>query len=97
MNILSADIYTRQQATLAVSGTAAQTATTLPPGVVDVWCNEADVFIKMGEIANDVTINTGYLIKQGNVVAIAVPTGALKLGAITAGASGTLRYHPVGL
>ena len=44
---------------------------------------------------DDVTTSTGYKLFSGNVVPIRVPSGGYKLGAITAGASGTLRYHRV--
>lgn len=87
------DIAGRAQATLSVSGTAAQTAA-LAQGVYDVWC-DAEVFIKVGETADDVTTSTGYVIQAGNVVPIWVPASN-KLGAITAGAAATLRYHRVG-
>lgn len=87
------DIAGRAQATLSVSGTAAQTAA-LAQGVYDVWCS-AEVFIKVGETANDVTTSTGYVIRSGNVVPVWVPANN-KLGAITAGGAATLCYHRVG-
>lgn len=89
------DIAGRAQATLAVSGTAAQTAAALAQGAYDVWCDGADVYIKVAETANDVTTSTGYVIKAGNVVPVWVPANN-KLGAITAGAAATLCYHRVG-
>ena len=88
------DLVGFSQAQLSVSGTGAQTAA-LAAGEYDVWCDEADVYMKLATTADDVTTSTGYKLFSGNVVPIRVPSGGYKLGAITAGASGTLRYHRV--
>ena len=83
------------QATLSVTNAAAQTGAALSPGLYDVWCDETDVYIKLAATANDVTTNTGYPVKVGNVVTIEVNASDYKLGGITASTSGTLRYHRV--
>lgn len=83
------------QATLSVTSTAAQTAAALDPGLYDVWCDETDVYLKLAATANDVTTSTGYKLALGNIVTMEVPPGSYKLGGITAGTSGTLRYHRV--
>lgn len=80
------------QATLSVSSTAAQTAA-LDAGVYDVWCDDCDVYLKIAATANAVTTSTGYKLATGSMVSLYVPSGGYKLGGITAGVSGTLRYH----
>lgn len=81
----------RRQVTLAVSAAAAQTAV-LEEGTYDVWC-DVDVWIKVDEVANDVTTANGYKISAGNTIPVRVPFGR-KIGAI-AGGAGTLSYHQV--
>lgn len=77
---------------LSVSTSAVQ-SDTLERGIYDVYC-DVDVFIKVDEIANDVTIINGYKIFTGNVVPVNVQNGR-RIGAI-AGADGTLRFQKVG-
>lgn len=76
----------------AVSATAAQSQP-LPMGTYDVY-SDVDVFIKVDETANDVTIAIGYKIFAGNVVPVHVADGR-KIGAI-AGGAGTLHFQKVG-
>ena len=83
------------QATLSVSNVAAQTGAALDPGLYDVWCNEADVYIKLAATANDVTTSTGYVVKAGNVTTLEVNASGYKLGGILAAGSGTLCYHRI--
>ncbi len=81
------------QAQLSVSGTAAQTSAFAREGYYDLWC-DIDVFIKVGEVANDVTTSNGYLLRANNTLANVYIRVGDRLGAIAAG-SGTLRYHRV--
>ncbi len=76
---------------LSISAVAAQTAA-LTEGFYDVW-STVDCYIKVETTANDVTTATGYLLRTGTTVTVAVP-GGCKLGAI-AGGAGTLSYHRV--
>lgn len=58
-----------------------------------MYC-DVDVFIKVDEVANDVTIATGYKIFAGNVVPVKVADGRC-IGAI-AGGAGTIHFQKVG-
>ena len=87
------DIYTFSQATLAISAVAAQTAA-LDEGIYDVWCNEAEVFVRIDATATGVTTGNGYPIKIGNVLSFQIRPNH-RIGAILASGSGTLRYHRV--
>lgn len=79
-------------AQLSVSAVAAQTAAITAGGIYDVWAN-VDVYVKVNEVANDVTASTGYLIRAGTTVPVFVGDNE-KIGAI-AGSAGTLNYHRV--
>lgn len=85
------DLQDRSQISLAVSATAAQTGV-LAEGSYDAW-SDVDVYLKAGPTANDVTVNSGYLLRAGNTVTLAIRNKA-RLGAIAA-APGTLRLHQV--
>lgn len=86
------DIEERAAATLAFSGTAAQTGR-LAEGLYDVWAT-TDVYIKVDATdASTVTAANGYLIRSGNTVQVLVRAGS-RIGAIGAGAA-TLSYHMV--
>lgn len=74
-------------------GTSAAQSPVLQAGIYDVYC-DVDVFIKVDEVANDVTTATGYKIFAGNVVPVNVGN-ARCIGAI-AGAAGTLKFQKVG-
>lgn len=87
------DIRNEQQDSFSVSSTGAQSPALSNAGVYDVLC-DVDCFIKVGPTANDVTTSTGYPIFAGNVVPVYVNANG-KIGAITSGASGTLKYHKV--
>jgi hypothetical protein len=76
----------------AVSNIGAQSVP-LPLGVYDVRC-DVDVFIKVDEVASDVTTMTGYKIFAGNVVPVNVADGR-RIGAIAASA-GTINFQKVG-
>lgn len=78
--------------TLAVSAVAAQTAA-LERGLFDVWV-DADTHIKVGPVADDVTVATGYKLFAGNTITLVIGAGD-KIGAIAAGAT-NLHYHRVG-
>lgn len=86
------DIEGNAQGQLSVSGVAAQTAT-LALGMYDLW-SAAECYIKVDAVANDVTTSTGYILYPNNVVSVFVDEGR-KIGAITAGETGTLRYFKV--
>lgn len=88
------DIEGRAQANFAVSTSPAQSAA-LAEGLYDVWCDDADCYLKVATVANDVTTSTGYRLKQTAIVPVLVRDGS-KIGAVTATGSGTLRYHMVG-
>lgn len=77
---------------LSISSTGAHTAV-LDQGAYDIWCS-TDCYIKTAATANDVTTSSGYLLRSGNTITIAIDSGH-KLGGITTAASGTLSYHRV--
>lgn len=87
------------QANFAISAVGAQssalTVSKLPgAGLYDVWA-DVDCFVKVSATdASDVTTSTGYLLRAGNTVPHIIPSGS-KIGAITSGATGTLRFHRV--
>jgi len=81
------------QAQLSVSGTAAQTSAFTRGGYYDLWC-DIDVFIKVGEVANNVTTSNGYLLRANTTLPNVFIRKDDKLGGISA-SSGTLRYHRV--
>lgn len=92
-----ANIAGNAQETLSVSSSAAQTAAVVHADtddrVYDMWCDEADVYIKLAaDAATGLTVALGYKIPRERVVPVRVPPN-MKLGAITAATSGTLRYH----
>lgn len=69
----------------------AQTAT-ISGGLYDLWC-DASVHIKVDAIANDVTVNSGYLLRANTTIRVLIPNDGMSIGAV--GAIGTLRYHKV--
>ena len=81
------------QQSFAISSTGAQSAM-LESGFYDVWA-DIDCYAKVGGTASNVTTSTGYLMLANNVTPLLVDAGE-KIGAITSGTSGTLRYHRVG-
>jgi len=81
------------QGQLSVSGSAAQTSAFTDDGYYDLWC-DVDVYIKVGETANNVTTSNGYLLRANNTLPNVLVRINNKIGAI-AGSSGTLRYHKV--
>ena len=81
------------QGQLSVSGTAAQTSAFTDGGYYDLWC-DVDVYIKVGETANDVTTSSGYLVRSGATVPNVLIKKNNKLGGIST-SSGTLRFHKV--
>jgi len=81
------------QASFAISGTAAQSSA-LVNGVYDLWA-DCECFIKVATTATGVTTANGYILYSGNVVTLQIDAD-YKIGAITSGASGTLRLHKVG-
>lgn len=92
MNVNAISIEGSPSQSFAVSAAAAQSAP-LPGGVYDVYC-DVDVFIKVDEVANDVTTATGYKIFAGNVVPVNVGDSRC-IGAI-AGGAGTIKFQKVG-
>lgn len=87
-------ISSRTQASFSITAAAAGQSNPLEAGIYDVWCTDGDVYIKVGTTADDVTASTGYIVKQNNVVPVAVSANQ-RIGAILApgGGSGTLRFH----
>lgn len=77
---------------LSISASGTQTSA-LTEGAYDIWTT-TDCYIKVAATASDVTTSTGYLLRSGNTITIAVGPGE-KVGAITASASGTLSLHRV--
>lgn len=86
------DISGEAQAQLSTSTTADQTPA-LDGGIYDVW-STADAYIKVAEVADDVTTSTGYLLRANTTVPVRVPQGQ-KIGAILGSSTGTLSFHKV--
>lgn len=82
------------QANLSVSTSAAQTELFTVAGYYDLWA-DVDVWVKIGDPANDVTTSTGYLVRRDKTVANFRINRNERLGAIASG-TGTLRYMKVG-
>lgn len=87
------DIRNASQINFAVSTSAAQSAAVETGGIYDVT-STVDCFIKTALVANDVAVGTGYPLTANNTVPLRLDLG-MKLGAITASGSGTLRMHRV--
>ena len=82
---------------LAIFGVGASVSIDVE-GTYDIW-TDTDCFIKViptitGDAA-DVTTDTGYPLWSGNIVTLWIGAKS-KLGGVTSGASGTIRYHKVG-
>ncbi len=86
------DIEGWSQRTFPISGTA-NASGSLRGGIYDVW-SDVDCFVKVDEEAKNVTATTGYPLMANNVVPFLVRQGR-RIGAVTAGASGVLRFHCV--
>lgn len=86
------DISGRAQVSVAISGTATQSAA-LSAGIYDLWAT-VDCYVKVAADANGVTTATGYLLRAGNTVPFVVPEQQ-KIGAITSGAAGSIAFHRV--
>lgn len=82
----------QRQINFAVSNVAAQSVP-LDPGIYDVWC-DTDVIVKVGQTADDVTTDNGYLIKLGTTIPVRVIGMNNRIGAIAVG-TGTIRFHKV--
>ncbi len=82
----------RSQRTVTLSVAAAQTPV-LSGGIYAVW-SDVDTHIKVDEVADNVTIANGYLLRADETIFVAVESGR-KIGGIAAGA-GTLSIHQVG-
>lgn len=88
------DLEGSQQAQLALSNTAAETAA-LPEGFYDVWyTGGTDCYIAIGTEVGWVTTSLGYLVLNGNVVTVKIRKNS-KLGGIVATGSGNLCYHRI--
>lgn len=87
------DLQGSAQISLSISGVAAETAASAVTAIYDVW-SDADCYLKIAASASDVATSTGYLLRANNTVPFVIRQG-MKLGAITSGASGTLRLHRV--
>lgn len=84
----------RQQQSLAIGASAADSAELGSAGVYDVW-SDVDCFIKVDSVAaDDVTDESGYLLRAGATLPLFIDAGR-KIGAIAASGSGTLRFHKV--
>lgn len=82
------------QQSIPVSTSPVQTGD-IEGGRYSFWCDEQTVYLKIAEVADDVTTGSGYPVFVGNMVDIVVPNGK-RVGAVLATSSGTLRYHRVG-
>ena len=93
-NSETVDIWGTLPGTVAISSTGAD-ADDLPEGIYDVH-TDTDCYVKIHATdASDVLTTTGYLLLAGTVVSFLV-RNTHHLGAVTASASGTLRYQKVG-
>jgi hypothetical protein len=102
----SLDIRSGEQESLAVSSTVAVTAAAVAVGAggrYAISCEEATVFLRVRPTsadADDVTVASaggkgGFPLHAGNQIEIYLGEGDF-IGAITAAAAGTLRWHRVG-
>lgn len=81
-----------QKSFVLVADTAAQSEV-LPGGTYDCW-SDVEVFIKVGQTADDVTSSTGYKIPIDKVLSVAISDGD-KIGAVSA-AAGKFSFHKIG-
>lgn len=86
------DIEGYEQRALYLSGTAIHSGKLLD-GVYDLW-SDVDCFVRVAEEAKDVSVTNGYPLLANNVVSFMVRRGR-RIGAVTSGATGTLRFHRV--
>lgn len=91
MDVLDIEGKTRINLAFAAN-TAVQTAAAARATTYAIW-STVDCFLKIDEVADDVTLTTGYPLFAGNLVPFACGTNS-KVGVIGATA-GTLSLFPV--
>ena len=77
---------------VSISTSAAQSGL-LSEGIYDVW-TDVECYLKVAATANDVTTSTGYILRTGISLPLAIPNQT-RIGAITASGTGTLNIHKV--